>query len=68
MFCFVTLVIGCIFIGYTINLDEVRKAERLKLICEQHLPRNQKCEMVFIAPEKPSNDKTSVEVGDSIPK
>ena len=36
--------------------------------CELTLPRNQECTMVFIAPKKLSNDKTTTEVGHSIPK
>ena len=40
----------------------------LKSECEFNLPRNQECIMVLIAPEKLSNDKTTFEVGHSIPK
>jgi hypothetical protein len=55
--------------GYILgNIMYSPKENKLKSECEVSLPRNQECTMAFIAPKKPSEDKTTTEVWHSIPK
>lgn len=53
-----------------LNVTSIVEAEykTLKSECESNLPRNQECTMTFIAPKKLSSNKTTTEVGHSIPK
>ena len=59
-------------IGLAIGLDSQSTLDleykTLKSECEVNLPRNQECTMTFIAPKKLSSNKTTTEVGHSIPK
>ena len=62
------LMLGVVIVGIYGNSILNTGEHELKSQCELKLPRNQECTMVFVAPEKLSNDKTTTEVGHSIPK
>lgn len=68
---FLLMCLGGLF-GLAVGLESQSTLDleykTLKSECELNLPRNKECTMVFIAPKKLSNDKTTTKVGHSIPK
>ena len=71
IFCCIGLFFGGLYgAAWGLSEESIVEAEykTLKSECEVNLPRNQECIMVLVAPKKLSSDKTTTEVGHSIPK